>query len=495
MNNRQTFILLVSIFICAGLFSQTSTIGNSLKKNVEILASDSFEGRGFKCSSKALTIDFLTREFAEAGFAPLHGSYQQKFMDFSYLAAAEGTNIIGVIEGTDSILKNEYIVLGAHYDHLGWNMDDSVKVIFNGADDNASGVATMIETGKKLLLNRSQLKRSVLLIAFDGEEAGLKGSKDFVDKKVVDLSKIKVMFSLDMVGMYKKNDGLNIVGLYSLENGTNLFADPLNRSGLKVKKTKNSIERRTDTKSFGDKQIPAIHITTGLLSPYHKPEDDSDSLDYKGMSRIADLVSDYCIVLSNEDSLMASNAFATTKDEANDAKSKTNKSIFSIGYDLGAGSNYHFYKNAFFNAKPVFAFEGGLSSQLKITKNFILQTEINYEYLGSESVFGTMRTHSIVPAMDLVFTTDNKRKDGTFFFLSAGGFYRYNFAGSTDVKNMSVFSAYNHDEFGVKYGVGFQLKKFQINFHSKLGLTPIDKSLPNSGVFNRGKYISIVRFF
>ena len=107
---KQRFpFLLVLLFIGVNSFSQDSIAIKSIRKTVEILASDSFEGRGFRCNSKALSIDFLKREFAAAGFEPLNGSYEHKFMNFETLTATEGTNIVGLIQWNDSVKKNEYI--------------------------------------------------------------------------------------------------------------------------------------------------------------------------------------------------------------------------------------------------------------------------------------------------------------------------------------------------------------------------------------------------
>lgn len=486
---RFSFFLLL-LFIGVNSFSQDSIAIKSIRKTVEVLASDSFEGRGFRCNSKALSIDFLKREFAAAGFEPLKGSYEQKFMNFETLTATEGTNIVGLIQGSDSVLKNEYIVIGAHYDHLGWKMTDTCKVVYNGADDNASGVATMIETGKLLLADRSLLKRSVLLIAFDGEEAGLVGSEEFIAKNLIDTARMKVMFSLDMVGMYSTNGGLNIAGMNSLQGGTELFGKSLSRTALQIKKTTNSIEKRTDTRSFGDVDIPAIHFTTGSSSPYHKPEDDANLLDYKGMADLSSLLVDFTVALSNEDALLAGDILKSDLPDK-----KKGGSAFMVGYNLGVGSNYHYYKERFFDGKALFSFEGGLNSQLRLSKSFILQADVNYEFLGGETVYGSTRMHSVVPALNLMITTNNKSKQGFFAFASAGAYYRYNFAGSTGDDHVALFDAYNHDDYGVKYTLGFQVEKIQFNFNGLVGLSNIDMLKPYGNVYNRGSYFSLVKFF
>lgn len=490
MNKFRLVTMFALLMAMMNSFAQDSISTNSIKRIVETLASDSFEGRGFRCNSKSLSIDFLKREFHAAGFEAYKGTYEHKFMNFQTLTATEGTNIIGVIQGTDSVLKNEYIVIGAHYDHLGWKMNDTCKVVYNGADDNASGVATMIETGKLLLANRSLLKRSILLIAFDGEEAGLIGSEEFIAKNVIDTAQMKVMFSLDMVGMYSANNGLNIAGMNSLDGGIDLFNKSLSRTALQIKKTTNSIEKRTDTRSFGDVNIPAIHFTTGSLSPYHKPEDDADSLDYKGMSDLASLLVDFTTALSNEEALLPGDILKSDL-----SGKKKDGSALMIGYNLGIGSNYHYYKERFFDGKPLLSFEAGLNSQLRISKSFILQADVNYEFLGSETTYGSTRMHSVVPALNLMITTNNKSKQGFFAFASAGAYYRYNFAGSTGNDNVALFDVYKHDDYGIKYAIGFQFNKIQFNFNSLVGLNNIDILKPNGNVYNRGSYFSVVKFF
>ena len=490
MNKFRLVTMFALLMAMMHAFAQDSIATQSIKRIVETLASDSFEGRGFRCNSKSLSIDFLKREFQAAGFETYNGSYEQKFMNFEMLTATEGTNIIGVIQGTDSVLKNEYIVIGAHYDHLGWKMDDTCKVVYNGADDNASGVATMIETGKLLLANRSLLKRSVLLIAFDGEEAGLVGSEEFIAKNLIDTAQMKVMFSLDMVGMYRANNGLNIAGMNSLNGGIDLFNKSLSRTALQIKKTTNSIEKRTDTRSFGDVNIPAIHFTTGNLSPYHKPEDDADSLDYKGMADLAGLLVDFTTALSNEETLLAGDILKSDLPDKN-----KDGSAFVVGYNLGIGSNYHYYKEQYFDGKPLLSFEAGLNSQFRVSKTFILQADVNYEFLGSETIYGSTRMHSVVPALNLMLTTNNKSKEGFFAFASAGAYYRYNFGGSTGDDNVALFDVYKHDDYGVKYSVGLQFNKIQFNFNSLVGLNNIDIFEPNGNVYNRGSYFSLVRFF
>src|SRR5690606_23272859 len=195
-----------------------------------------------------LAATYIQQQFQQAGLQPFEENYEQHFDLKISLAWVQATNIIGVLEGSDPLLKNEYIVLGAHYDHLGYKKDRST--FYPGADDNASGVATLIELAKHFGQLENKPKRSLLFIAFDAEESGLLGSKHFV--KNLDsctLVNIKAIFSFDMVGMLESNEGLDLKGIGSLVNWPETVKK--HASHLKVLNPSKEIEDRTDSEPFG----------------------------------------------------------------------------------------------------------------------------------------------------------------------------------------------------------------------------------------------------
>ncbi len=116
-----------------------------------------------------------------AGIEPLNGKYLHPFNHREGILNIPGNNVVGVVRGNNPDLKDEYIVLGAHYDHLGWKISGGDTVVYNGADDNASGSASLIEIGRNLAQRKGELGRSVILVAFDGEESGLIGSNHFLN--------------------------------------------------------------------------------------------------------------------------------------------------------------------------------------------------------------------------------------------------------------------------------------------------------------------------
>ncbi len=479
----------IAIFTAFGLispvFTQEFINADSLKRHVALLTSESFEGRGFGFLNKHMAVEYLTSEFISAGLKPIKNSYIEYFTHKIAMIKIEGNNIIGIIEGSDPILKNEYIILGAHYDHLGWEMKDGKKIIYNGANDNASGVASIIEIGRYLAANQKDLKRSIVIVAFDAEETGLFGSAAFLSEKIIDPANIKIMFSLDMVGTYDKNEGLELNGMNSLKNGESLAKKISIDKNLKIHKTANSIEMRTDTWSFAKEGIPAIHVFTGEKQPYHKPEDDSDLLDYDGMVRISEFVYLMTKELSNQEDILTDKQFMA-------------KSIdpgFRIGISSNIGNNKHLYKNDFYNAKPLFSMETGIVMQFRLSKYLSIQPEASYEMYGSKVEAGNLRMHAVTPRISILLTTPNKRKDNPFGYLLAGGYYRYNFAGKENGHSADFTSKYSKTETGICFGAGLQILKYQMGFYQKYGLNNVLQNNTNGEIINKSNYFSVIYFF
>jgi aminopeptidase YwaD len=478
-----TFIALS--LLVPSILAQNLALENSLKHHVTILASDSLGGRAFGFPEKALAIDYITGQYSSAGFKPLNKAYIRSFESKSGLTLVEGKNIIGIIEGSDPVLKDEYILLGAHYDHLGWKKVKGKKVVYNGADDNASGVASIIEAGKILLAKRNDLKRSVIIAAFDGEEAGLLGSRAFVNDSVIDLSKIKTVFSLDMVGMASKNKGVELNGIKSIKDGESLAKQVTGNRSISLRKTMNVIEMQTDTWHFGLKGIPAIHVFTGTVSPYHKPEDDSNLLDYQGMSRIVDLTCDLVSDLANRDKVEANQRFINHYINPK----------FSIGLMANTGRSYHYFEEAFYDSKSVWSVETGIVAQARITTGIWFQPAITWELSGSNTDAGILRMQSLNPQADLLINIKKPEPGYPSMFLIAGGFYRFNFAATESGSAFDLTTKYYKTEPGIRFGLGMQYKKLQMNFGYKYGLTKVNKVDTDGDVFTRGTYFSWTRFF
>ena len=222
-----------------------------------------------------------------------------------------GHNVIGYINNNAPTT----IILGAHYDHLGYGEDHNslyagtTPMIHNGADDNASGTAALIELSKTLRSSKLK-KHNYLFIAFSGEELGLFGSKYFTDHPPVNLSNIDYMINMDMVGrLNDSTHGLSIGG-YGTSPAWNKMIDTTNKY-LKIK-FDSSGTGPSDHTSFYRKDIPVLFFFTGAHSDYHKPSDDADKINYAGELQVIKLI--YDIIKKSDD--MDKLAFTKTRETA-----------------------------------------------------------------------------------------------------------------------------------------------------------------------------------
>ncbi len=209
---------------------------------------------------------------------------------------AKTANVAYLLKGSDPILLDEYIVIGAHFDHLGLGgigsgsrVPDTVAVHF-GADDNASGTASIIEIFEKLAAEKENLKRSIIFVAFSGEEMGLLGSKYFVNNPPVDIKKIKYMLNLDMVGRQDPStNGLSIGGVGTEANIVKELENLLKNESLKVKFNTEGYGP-SDHASFYAKDIPVLFFFSGIHDDYHTPRDVASKINYEGQKNISDFV-------------------------------------------------------------------------------------------------------------------------------------------------------------------------------------------------------------
>jgi Zn-dependent M28 family amino/carboxypeptidase len=213
--------------------------------------------------------------------------------------------VVGMLEGNDPVLKDEYIVVGAHYDHLGFGgqgsgsrMPDTVAV-HNGADDNASGTALIMELAGKIASQKKQLKRSIIFISFTGEEMGLLGSKYFTDHCPVDMKKIKAMFNFDMVGRFdKEKNAISLSGTGTSLEGDSIIRIYEKKVGFPVTHSPDGYGP-SDHAAFYASNIPVFYFTTGAHTDYHTPFDDAGKLDYEKEKEIGDLGYDLIMNIDN----------------------------------------------------------------------------------------------------------------------------------------------------------------------------------------------------
>jgi aminopeptidase YwaD len=204
-------------------------------------------------------------------------------------------NVVMVLPGEDEQLKNEYIIIGAHFDHLGMGGPGSSSRavdtvgVHHGADDNASGVAMMLEIAEKFAMTKGSHKRSIICVAFSGEEEGLLGSKHFTDEPGIDLTKVNAMINLDMVGRLNETNNLQIFGTGTATGLKDLIYSKSDTSVIKITMLDEGYGP-SDHSSFYLKNIPVLFYSTGAHLDYHTPLDTWDKINYNGMVKISGLI-------------------------------------------------------------------------------------------------------------------------------------------------------------------------------------------------------------
>ena len=311
-------------------FAETINIID-LEKHLTILASDSMEGRETGKKGQKMAADYIMNHFKSIGIPPYKGKkYYQKFRvksgrhmckcddcDVNFVKKLfgkrkwiKGENVLGYIEGTD--LKDELIIITAHYDHLG--IHDSL--VFNGADDDGSGTVATLEIAEAFMLAKKAgngPRRSVLIMPVSGEEKGLLGSKYYTDHPIYPLENTVANLNIDMIGRlddwHKTGDYVYLIGADMLSQELHDISEMVNKEyiGLDLDYTFNAEDDpnryyyRSDHYNFAKNNIPVIFYFNGVHEDYHKITDTVDKIDFKKVETITRLVFLTAWELANRD--------------------------------------------------------------------------------------------------------------------------------------------------------------------------------------------------
>jgi Zn-dependent M28 family amino/carboxypeptidase len=318
---KQYFIL---IFLVVFISCKQEKYDRRMLKDITFLANDKLEGRATGSEGEKIASEYIAKRFKQLGLDPKgsDGYFQSfsfkpkkdphsevKFTETTSDNIVTGRNVIGFI---DNKMENT-VIIGAHYDHLGYGDEGSLhrgeKAIHNGADDNASGVSVMLNLADKL--KNTNTNNNYLLMAFSGEEMGLLGSNYFVKNATIDTKKVNYMINMDMVGRLKDS----MLAVYG--TGTSpIWSQTINslNSDFKLIEKESGVGP-SDHTSFYLNDIPVLHFFTGQHENYHKPSDDAELLNYDGMYQISEYI--YAIIsdLNDNDKL----TFVKTKNESDNA--------------------------------------------------------------------------------------------------------------------------------------------------------------------------------
>lgn len=279
----------------------------SIRQDVHLLASPALEGRGTGTAGNDSAAAYIAARFRSLGLVPVIAvecavsacspDYLQPFEARSAAAAHAGIaarlptqNVIGVVRGSDAALRDEYVVIGAHFDHLGRHTFGALDpqagdAIRPGADDNASGTAAVMELAR--LFAERPARRSIIFAAFSGEELGLLGSQHFVTNPPVPVSQMTTMVNFDMVG--RMRDGRLIIYGVATADDFGAVIDSANVNvGLSIRAVGDGFGP-SDHASFYARDIPVLHFFTDLHEDYHRATDLPDRINVAGLGQVVEL--------------------------------------------------------------------------------------------------------------------------------------------------------------------------------------------------------------
>jgi len=301
-----TTVLLVAATLAAPASQDTlSPAARRVLADVRFLADDRQEGRGVGTAGLSRSGAYIRDALARAGF-------QASFQDFTIsrdapavlhttLGGTATRNVVAILPGTSAALRGEVVVIGAHYDHLGLGgfgaMDpDSTGRVHNGADDNASGTAALLEIAR--LLGHRRPGRTIVLVAFSGEELGTLGSSYFVQHPLPQpVDSIYAMLNMDMVGRLR-NARLLALGAATAKEFPALL-DSLNTPPRFDLRASGDGWGPSDHAVFFAARRPVLHFFTDLHEDYHRSTDDWDKINASGVAQVAQFVGDLAWTLAN----------------------------------------------------------------------------------------------------------------------------------------------------------------------------------------------------
>ncbi|HEY4133264.1 MAG TPA: M28 family peptidase [Gemmatimonadaceae bacterium] len=294
---RLAIIAAISLAACsthssvARLSPSTQPDSLAIRRDIEYLASNALAGRLTGTPGNDSAAAFIARRYKALELAALAPDYEQHFIARPPAHARPGAalptqNVAAVLPGRDKSLREEFVIVGAHFDHLGTStegaLDPDSHGVRLGADDNASGTAAVLELAR--LFKRNPTRRSLIFVNFSGEEQGVLGSSYFADHLPVPVDSVDAMVNFDMVGRLK-NDRLIVYGVLTASEFPALLDSANLIDPLKVNAQGDGFGP-SDHASFYAKNIPVLHFFTDLHEDYHKATDTPDKINAAGEARV-----------------------------------------------------------------------------------------------------------------------------------------------------------------------------------------------------------------
>jgi hypothetical protein len=268
---------------------------NSLRGDVSFLASDLLEGRDTPSRGLDLAGEYIASQFRRLGLEPAgdDGYFQTVALKPEDADSPKSRNVAGILRGSDPALKETYVILSAHYDHVGMAQSGEDRV-FNGANDDASGTAAVLEVANALAALHPRPKRSILFILFCGEEKGLRGSRYYAAHPLVPLAKTVAQLNLEQLGRTDAPEGphvnsANVTG-FDFSDMVPILVDAGKRVGVSVTKVAEASDKyfnRSDNGPLAKAGVPAHTLSVTYEFPdYHAVGDEWQKIDYDNMAKV-----------------------------------------------------------------------------------------------------------------------------------------------------------------------------------------------------------------
>ncbi|MBQ3070995.1 MAG: M20/M25/M40 family metallo-hydrolase [Tidjanibacter sp.] len=453
--------------LCASLsfvWGQSGDLGSALRGHIDYLCAETLAGRKAGSEQGHKAADYVAAQFGTMGIEPWdEEGYLKPFSAPS--TGRKYRNVVAKIEGRN---PNDYVIIGAHYDHLGTKRGK----IYTGADDNASGVAALLELARNFAIRNYKPLYTLVFVAFDAEEVGLYGSTAFSTLFAERPESVRLMVSMDMVG--RLHDGaLEFQGTGTLKD----CAQRLNRAAEKnnvrisTKKFENTPLIATDTEPFAKLGIPTLAVSTGIHEDYHTPQDTPEKIDYEGLVRVVEMMADFVLSLDTEEGAVSTGKLSY--------KHRNARGVFDWGLTGAIGSSYHSYPKSAVEGKSARAWNVGLWAQAS-GRHLAVRTSLIYDKRKAQApsdptdIFSKAQTLSLQSAtlpVEVLLKTAGKTMCA---YVGAGAYGTYNFGVRVDGKRVAE-GAHNIRawEYGWQWSIGYRFTTFYIEATKRYALNGV----------------------
>ncbi len=289
------------------LAAQDFDVAPSLKAHVDYLCSEALAGRKAGSQGEKDAATYIYNRFREAGLVMMTDISGQDFKVQEKEGEISSCNIVGIVEGSDPTLRDEFIVIGANFDHIGTNQvtinGTSVTQFYPGANANASGVAILIELAKMVNTHKYMFGRSIVFAGFGASERGMAGSWYFANRAFSKIDDVKAMINLNMLGSGDKENPFSIFSQMPLRNLTELLDRTSEEPVVLVPAEAPKEITPSDHLPFYDRGIPIVSFSNGRTKEYHTVKDTPDLIDYQAMEMECNYIYHFLKSMSNVPSL------------------------------------------------------------------------------------------------------------------------------------------------------------------------------------------------